>query len=99
MTREIDAGSTIGEVYMSSLIRAQLRLALTVLGAVGVLIGGFPLLLALVPEIGTARLFALPLPWVLLGGGVPPVLFAAAWWFVRRAERNERVFAELVEGS
>jgi hypothetical protein len=37
-TSEIDAQSDVGEIYMSSLLRAQLRLAALVLVAVGVLL-------------------------------------------------------------
>ncbi|HEY8457701.1 MAG TPA: hypothetical protein VIL34_19065 [Actinopolymorphaceae bacterium] len=97
--REIDAQTPIGQVYMHSLIRAQLRLALLVLAVAGALLLGLPALLALAPQLGSAHSLGLPLPWLLLGGIVYPALFATAWFFVRHAERNEREFAELVDRS
>ena len=96
---EIGEQTPLGQVYMGSLIRAQLRLAVLVLGVVGALLLGLPLLFATVPELGTVRPLGLPLPWLLLGIVVHPALIAAAWFFVRQAERNERDFAELVERS
>ena len=43
------------------------------------------------------RLLGVPLPWLLLGVAVYPWLLVLAWWYVRRAERNEAAFVELVE--
>ena len=37
-----------------------------------------------------------PLPWVLLGVLVYPWLITLGWAFVRRAERHEHDFADLV---
>jgi len=41
----------------------------------------------------------LPVPWLLLGVVVYPALLGLGWVYVRRAERNERDFAELVGGD
>ena len=38
----------------------------------------------------------MPLAWLLLGVVVYPWLVLLGWAYVRRAERNERDFAELV---
>ena len=38
-----------------------------------------------------------PLPWLILGVGVYPVLVLLGWRYVRRAERTERAFARLVQ--
>ncbi len=97
ITREIDAQTRIGEVYMRSLMRTQLRLALLVLGVVGVLLAGLPLLFAVAPRLAGLDLLGLPLHWLLLGALVHPALIAAAWQRCRQAERNERDFADLVE--
>ncbi|MEQ4204066.1 hypothetical protein ABN028_15740 [Actinopolymorpha sp. B17G11] len=97
--QEIDAQTSLGQVYMSSLIRVQLRLGLLVLAVVGALLLGLPLLFAVAPGLGAVDAFGLPLPWLLLGVVVHPALIAAAWFYVRHAERNEREFAELVERS
>ena len=42
------------------------------------------------------NLFGIPLPWLLLGVGVYPVLVLLGWRYIRSAERNERDFADLL---
>jgi len=69
---EIDAQTRLGEIYMSSLLRAQLRLAGLVIATVGVFVGGLPLLFWLVPSLTERFVLAMPLPWVLLGFAVYP---------------------------
>jgi hypothetical protein len=96
---EIDAQTDLGEVYMSSLLRSQLRLALLVLSALGVLVAGLPLLFTLVPGLTDVHVLGMPLPWVLLAFVVYPFLLLLGWRYVRRVERNERDFADLVAGS
>jgi hypothetical protein len=96
---EIDAQTDLGEVYMSSLLRSQLRLALLVLGALGVLVGGLPLLFTLLPGLGETHVLGMPLPWVLLAFAVYPLLLLLGWLYVRAAERNEHDFTEVVERS
>ena len=39
----------------------------------------------------------MPLSWVVLAFAVHPFLLACGWFYVRRAERNEEDFADLVE--
>lgn len=95
-TSEIDAQTRLGEIYMTSLLRAQLHLAAAVLATVTVLIAGLPLLFLLVPALAEARFLGMPVPWVLLGFAVYPFLVALAWGYVRAAERNERDFADVV---
>jgi len=94
---EIDEQTILGEVYMRSLVRLQLRLAIGVCLIFTVLLGGLPLILTLEPQLSDVHVLGLPLPWLLLGVVVYPVLIAAAWLYVRQAERNERDFAELVQ--
>lgn len=94
---EIDAQTRIGEIYMSSLLRAQLRLAILVIVVVTVFVAGLPLLFWAFPQIVEARLAGMPVPWVLLGFAVYPFLVAVAWFYVRSAERNERDFTDVVE--
>lgn len=96
-TREIDEQTEIGEVYMRSLLRAQLRRGLTVLAVVGVFLGALPVLFAVEPRLAAARVATVPLPWLLVGVTVYPLLLVSAWWLVRAAERTERDFAEIVE--
>ncbi len=94
---EIDAQTDLGEVYMSSLLRSQLRLALLVLAALAVLVAGLPLLFTVAPALVDVHVVGVPLPWLLLAGGVYPFLLLLGWLYVRAAERNERDFAEVVE--
>ena len=95
-TREIDADTALGAVYMGSLIRDQLRLALRILLVLALSLGGLPLVFHLVPELADATVVGVPLPWVLLGLLVYPWLIVLGWAFVRRAERHEHDFADLV---
>ena len=96
LTREIDEQSNLGEVYMSGLMSAQLRLALLVLafGAVG--LGGLPLLFLLVPATRSLEIGPVPLPWLVLAVVVYPVALVVARYYVRRSERIEREFSEVV---
>lgn len=93
---EIDAQTAVGEIYMRSLVRTQLRLALGIVGVLAVTIGGLPLVFAIWPELGRVHVFGIPLPWLLLGGCAYPVLVTLAWVYARRAERNEADFRDLV---
>jgi hypothetical protein len=93
---EIDARTPIGEVYMQSLVRAQLRLAVGVALLVVCTLGILPLLFWLVPALTRVELAGVPLPWFLLGFAAYPFLLAAGRFYVGRAERNERAFTDLV---
>jgi len=95
-TRDLDEQTVLGEVYLRSLLRAQLRLGLSLLGVVVVLLAACPALFALVPGLAGVRLFGIRLPWLVFGFGVHPVLIAAGWWYVRLAERAERDFTDLL---
>ena len=95
-TSDIDAGTRLGGVYMRSLLREQLRLALGVLTVLALTIGLLPLAFYLAPGLSDVRLLGMPLGWLLLGVVVYPVLVVLGWVYVRRAERNERDFAEIL---
>jgi hypothetical protein len=95
-TREIDEQTRLGEVYMHSLIQSQLRLTLAVIGGVLLVLGSIPLLFWLVPPTRTFSILGLPLPWVILGIVVYPVVYVAARIYVRNAERIETEFTEFV---
>jgi hypothetical protein len=97
VAREIDAQTGVGDAFMQSLIRSQLRLAALLLGVLAALVGGLPLLFAFVPAVRETEVVGVPLPWVVLGALVYPVLCALGWFFVHQAERIEQDFAELVE--
>jgi hypothetical protein len=96
-TREIDAGTELGHVYMQSLLREQLLLALRILALLAVTVGSLPLAFHLVPGLSEVRVGPLPLSWLLLGVLVYPWLLTLGWLYIRRSEANERDFAALVE--
>lgn len=93
----LDDTSTLGGVYLGSLLREQGRLALRVLGLLLLAVGSLPLLFHLAPGLAELQLFGLGLPWLLLGVLVYPLLVVMGWRFVVRAERNERDFADLMD--
>ena len=95
-TTDIDAETRLGGMYMGSLLREQLRLAIWVLGVLALTVGLLPLVFHLAPGLSDVHLLGLPLGWLLLGVAVYPWLLALGWVYVRRAERNEADFAELV---
>ncbi|MQA84458.1 MAG: hypothetical protein GEV03_07510 [Streptosporangiales bacterium] len=96
-TREIDEQTRLGEVYMRSLVRSQLRLSLFVCTVLACVVGGLPALFLLIPGLRELRLLGVPLPWVILAGLIYPMFVGCAWWYVRQAERTEKDFAELVD--
>jgi hypothetical protein len=95
VTEEINAQTALGEVYLRSLMRSQLRLAVGVLSLLTVTLGGLPLLFATAPETREWELLGVPMPWLALGLLAYPALIGAGWWYVRQAERTEARFAEL----
>ena len=97
VSSEIGEQTIVGEVYMRSLVRIQLRLAIGILLIFAVLLGGLPLLLLAEPGLADVHVAGVPLPWVLLGVVVYPVLIAGGVFYVREAERNERDFSEVVQ--
>lgn len=99
VSSEIDAQTRLGEVYMASLLRAQLRLALRVVGTVVATVGGLPVWFWLFPGLGAVTVLGMPLAWILLAVVVYPFLVLLAVTYVRLAERNERDFADVVERS
>ena len=97
MSSEIDAQTELGEVYVRSLVRSQLRLAVEVVLALALTLGMLPVLFAAVPGSRSLHVLGLPLPWLLLGLVVYPFLVSLGWVYVRRAERTERAFSDLVD--
>ena len=96
-TSEIDAQTQLGEIYMTSLLRAQLRLAGIVIVALAVLVGGLPIFFRVLPGLAATEVAGMPLSWVLLALAVYPLIFAFGWFYVRSAERNEQHFIDMVE--
>ncbi|MFI6879774.1 hypothetical protein ACIBL6_40670 [Streptomyces sp. NPDC050400] len=87
---EIDEQTTLGAAYVRSLMRSQLRAGIAAFVVLAVPVAVLPLFF------GALRNG--PVEWLVLGFGCYPFLVLIAWWYVRRAERNERDFADLVRG-
>ena len=93
---DLDAETQLASLYLGSLLRAQLGLALRILAALVVCVGGLPLLFHVVPALSRVHVLGLPLAWLLLGVAVYPFLVLLGWRYVRRAEQNEADFAALL---
>lgn len=91
------APSQVAEVYVRSLIRSQLRLALVVASGFLISLAAFAITLRLIPELETVRWFGVPVAWLLLAFGVYPMIGLSAWLFVRAAARNESRYLALAE--
>lgn len=96
---ELREQTGVGDQLLRSLMQAQLRLALRVFAVFGSLLVGLPVLLATSPPLSRTEVFGVPLPWLILGIGVYPLLVLLGWLYVRVAERNEREFVEIIERS
>jgi hypothetical protein len=94
--REIDELTSLGELYLESLLRSQRR---TAFGACAATIG---LLLALAVAVAefagwrTVTVAGIQLPWVLVGLAIYPALGGIGYAAVRLLERNERAFTALM---
>ena len=97
--REIDEDTRLGAIYVRSLLRDQLRLALRLLLILALTVASLPLLFHLVPGLADVAIAGVPLSWLLLGVLVYPWLVTLGWLYVRSAEAHEREFVELVRGA
>ncbi|MET3708630.1 MULTISPECIES: hypothetical protein [unclassified Arthrobacter] len=93
-SREAAEESDVGQVFVRSLIRSQLRLALVVAIVFLLILSAFPLLAA-VPGLADTRVAGVPFDWILLGAGIYPVIGLSAWLFIRSAARNETRYRDL----
>ena len=94
-SREAAQDSEVGQVFVRSLIRSQLRLALVVAGGFLLILAAFPLVLLAVPGLADAPVAGIPFGWLLLGAGIYPVIGLSAWLYVRTAARNEARYRDL----
>ena len=96
---DLHAQPRLGQVYVRSLVRDQLRLSLGLLAVLVVVLGGLPAAFALAPGLRTDEVFGIRLAWLLLGVVAYPLLVGAAWFHVRHAERVERDFTDLLNDA
>ncbi|MEO5317231.1 hypothetical protein PV761_01385 [Arthrobacter sp. CC3] len=89
--------SDVGQVFVRSLIRSQLRLSLVVAAGFLLILLAFPLMLGLVPGLAEATIAGIPFSWLLLGAGIYPVIGLSAWLYIRSASRNEARYRDLAE--
>lgn len=95
------AAGEVGGIYLRTLFRAQLRLAVTmaVLGGLGVLtITGVAVVIAAVPALNAITAFGVPVSWVVQAYGMYPMFILLAGIYVRAASRNEKRY-RLLEQS
>lgn len=94
---DLDEQTELGEVYLGSLLRSQRRWALGICALVAALLMGLALVGALIGQSSLrARLFGIPLPWLILGFAIYPALIGIGWLAVRGSERSEEAFIDLV---
>lgn len=99
VTDDLRRQTPLGDIYLRSLMRAQLRLALAVVGLLVALLGALPYLIVALPGLREGTVVGIPVPWLVIGGAVYPVILALAVVHIRQARRNERDFTDLVERS
>ncbi|WP_293786344.1 hypothetical protein [uncultured Aeromicrobium sp.] len=97
--QEIDESTGVGQVYVRSLVRSQLRAALTVCATLAFTVGTLPLVFAFLPVVTEASILGVPLPWIVIGVAVYPAVLLLGWLYVRYAERAESDFIALVESE
>jgi hypothetical protein len=86
-----------GKALLSSLMRAQLGVTISVLAPAAAVIALYPLLSVIFPGLASARLGPVPVTLIVLGGGIYPPLVVLGFWYVRRARRVEERFIELLK--
>nr|WP_218876879.1 hypothetical protein [Nocardioides marinisabuli] len=98
-TREVDDETPLGTLYLGSLLREQLWLAVRTLVVLVLGLGVLPVLFVLAPGLTEVQVLGLPLAWLLLGVLAYPFLVLLGWRYLRRAESNEDAFVELMEAG
>ena len=94
--QEIDESTGIGEVYVRSLVRSQLRVALLVITTLMLTLGALPVAFWLLDDLTALDIMGVPLPWIVLAVAVYPGLFLLGWLYVRQADKSERDFIALM---
>ena len=93
---ELAEQTGLGEVYLSALLRAQMRLSVAILLATAVVVLGLPAALIILPVTRTVSVGPIPLPWIAIGVLIYPVVLLAARIYVHQSERIEREFSDLM---
>jgi hypothetical protein len=93
---DLQSGNRYGEVLIAGLIRAQLGLTLGFLALTVAVIGSLPLVATLVPSVDHDAVLGLPIPLIVLGAAIYPILVIFGWTYVHLSDRLERRFADLL---
>ncbi len=94
---EVQEQTEVGDAMIRGLVRAQLGLAIRLAVVAAGLLCAVPLLTHLFPTLSEVAVLGIRLPWLVMGGAVYPLLLTTGWVFVRRAERNEQDFNDIVD--
>jgi uncharacterized membrane protein (DUF485 family) len=93
----VDATSDVEAMYVRSLIRSQLRLAIVCAAGFVVATVVFVVGIAVLPALDETFVAGVPVSWLLLGLGVYPLAISVAALYVRAAQRNEARYRSLAE--
>jgi len=93
---DLRGDTNTGRLLIGSLMRAQLGLSLMCLMLALTMTISFPLIAALVPAVGRARVAGLPVTLIVLGFAFYPVFLAVGWFYHRQARQLEARFTDLV---
>ena len=92
----VDPGITdASAVYLGTLIRAQLRLAITLATGFVVTLAAASIAIATIPVLQSETVFGVPWSWALQAYGMYPLVVLFALVYVRAARRNEQRYRSL----
>lgn len=91
-----DSGPTeASTLYLRTLIRAQLRLAITLAAGFALTLAVASIFVASTPILHTTSVGGVPWAWALQAFGMYPIVAVFALLYVRAARRNERRYRSL----
>lgn len=82
-------------MYLGTLIRAQLRLAITLAIGFSVTLAAASVAIATIAVLQVATVFGVPWSWALQAYGMYPLVVAFALVYVRASRRNEQRYRSL----
>ncbi|MBV8932139.1 MAG: hypothetical protein JOZ47_22725 [Kutzneria sp.] len=94
---ELEEQTSVGEHLVRTLVRAQLRTALMMTMLVVAGMTSLPMLFYLLPAFADFSVFGVRLSWVLLVLVPYPLMYGVGAWYVRRADRHEQDFVNMVD--
>ena len=91
--------SDIGAIYLRTLFRAQLRLAIVCCVGFALTVATAAVIIATVPTLHETYVGGVPWSWVLQAYGMYPIVALFAALYVRAATRNEKSYRLLEESG